>query len=318
MGTLAASPPIDMAGAANVCELGMVISQHVGRTVPHDGYLFFGLDPVTGVASFHNRSPALGRVAAGRDPRAALLGPARAAVRSAGANRRWAGTGEFLDGDFGSEMRITLTCGKLTWGGLVLLRGRDARPFSAVETARAERLAGPLGATLKRFLAVRPTRAPRPVPPGVVIVGADDAIRGTTPAGHDWLDGFGPAARSAGAFALLTHRARRTPGPVLSRVPVAHGWSVVHVQRLDAALDGEIALTFQTATATALLPVVAALHDLTARERTIVEHAMSGLPVKQIARRLDLSPYTVNDHFKAVYRKIGVAGRDELLATLSG
>ncbi|MFC6883987.1 MULTISPECIES: helix-turn-helix transcriptional regulator [Actinomadura] len=291
MGTLAASPAIDMAGAANVCELGMVMSRHVGRTVPHDGYLFFGLDPVTGVASFHDRSPGLGRRA---------------------------GTGGFPGGDFGGEMRITLTCGKLTWGGLVLLRGRDVRPFSAVEAARAERLAGPLGATLKRFLAVRPTCAPRPVAPGVVIVGADDAISATTPAGHDWLDGFGPAARSAGAFALLTHRARRAPGPVLSRVPVAHGWSVVHVQRLDASLDDEIALTFQTATASALLPVVAALHDLTARERTVVEHAMAGLPAKQIARRLDLSPYTVNDHFKAVYRKVGVAGRDELLAALSG
>ncbi|MEV6734181.1 MULTISPECIES: helix-turn-helix transcriptional regulator [unclassified Streptomyces] len=36
-----------------------------------------------------------------------------------------------------------------------------------------------------------------------------------------------------------------------------------------------------------------------------------------MARHLDLSPYTVNDHLKALFRKTGADGRDELIAALT-
>ncbi|MFE6838573.1 LuxR C-terminal-related transcriptional regulator [Streptomyces sp. NPDC057705] len=45
--------------------------------------------------------------------------------------------------------------------------------------------------------------------------------------------------------------------------------------------------------------------------------APHGASVKQIARRLDLSAYTVNDHLKAVFRRTGADGRDELGAALT-
>jgi DNA-binding CsgD family transcriptional regulator len=40
----------------------------------------------------------------------------------------------------------------------------------------------------------------------------------------------------------------------------------------------------------------------------------AGLTSRQVARRLGLSPYTVNDHLGAAYRKAGVNSRDELIA----
>ncbi|MEU8030754.1 helix-turn-helix transcriptional regulator [Streptomyces sp. NPDC049099] len=55
---------------------------------------------------------------------------------------------------------------------------------------------------------------------------------------------------------------------------------------------------------------------MTRRERGVLELALEGLPATQIARRLRLSPHTVNDHFKAIYRKTGVTCREELISGL--
>jgi DNA-binding CsgD family transcriptional regulator len=41
---------------------------------------------------------------------------------------------------------------------------------------------------------------------------------------------------------------------------------------------------------------------------------LSGDSVKEIAKKLSLSNYTVNDHLKRIYQRFGVNGRGELLA----
>lgn len=48
-----------------------------------------------------------------------------------------------------------------------------------------------------------------------------------------------------------------------------------------------------------------------------MQEVLQGLPTKRIARRLDLSPRTVDDHLKAIHRKAGVNGREELLTGLA-
>ena len=44
--------------------------------------------------------------------------------------------------------------------------------------------------------------------------------------------------------------------------------------------------------------------------------AATGLPSKQIASRLTVSKRTVDTHLDRIYRKLGVAGRDELSEAL--
>ncbi|NBH08466.1 LuxR family transcriptional regulator [Amycolatopsis sp. SID8362] len=66
-----------------------------------------------------------------------------------------------------------------------------------------------------------------------------------------------------------------------------------------------------------LLPALASWYGVTGRERAVLAHLREGIPAKQIARLLEVSVHTVNEHLKAVYRKTGGAGRDELAAVLS-
>lgn len=54
--------------------------------------------------------------------------------------------------------------------------------------------------------------------------------------------------------------------------------------------------------------------ELTERQRKILEAASKGLSSEQIAKRLGISPYAVNQHLDAVRRKLGASSRTEAVA----
>ena len=56
--------------------------------------------------------------------------------------------------------------------------------------------------------------------------------------------------------------------------------------------------------------------DMPRRQREIAELVLQGMEVDDIARKLALSPHTVRNHLKAVFRRVGVHSRAELLARI--
>jgi DNA-binding CsgD family transcriptional regulator len=54
------------------------------------------------------------------------------------------------------------------------------------------------------------------------------------------------------------------------------------------------------------------------RQRQVLENLLLGLNAKEIAREMGLSPYTVNDYIKALYRRYQVSSRGELMASIHG
>ena len=75
-----------------------------------------------------------------------------------------------------------------------------------------------------------------------------------------------------------------------------------------------IALTVGPAKSSQIAPIVVEAYGLTARERQITEGVARGLSNGELAEQLFLSPYTVRDHLKAIFCKVGVASRGELVA----
>ena len=63
-----------------------------------------------------------------------------------------------------------------------------------------------------------------------------------------------------------------------------------------------------------LAPLIADAYRLTQREREVTQLVARGLPTDAIAARMHLSSWTVQDHLKAIFEKVGVATRGELVA----
>jgi PAS domain S-box-containing protein len=60
------------------------------------------------------------------------------------------------------------------------------------------------------------------------------------------------------------------------------------------------------------------LSDLSEREREVLTHLMAGSRVATIATELFISPNTVRNHLKAIYRKVDVSSQNELIELVRG
>ena len=124
----------------------------------------------------------------------------------------------------------------------------------------------------------------------------------------------GPGGDQApGVMSFLAARARwdRAGGPATARMRALDGrWFVIDASVLDDAGSGNVAAVIQPAPSELVLDVVLRAMGLTAREREVAALLAQGRPTKSIAAMLQLSPWTVQDHVKAVYAKTGVSRAD--------
>jgi DNA-binding CsgD family transcriptional regulator len=65
-----------------------------------------------------------------------------------------------------------------------------------------------------------------------------------------------------------------------------------------------------------IVRLIAQAYDLSKREGEIVELIVRGAPTSEIASLLHISPYTVQDHLKAIFGKVGVRSRSELVGRI--
>ena len=56
------------------------------------------------------------------------------------------------------------------------------------------------------------------------------------------------------------------------------------------------------------------ISGITEREGEIIEHISEGCSNKEVARRLNISEYTVKAHLNRIFRKFNVSSRSKLIA----
>ena len=106
---------------------------------------------------------------------------------------------------------------------------------------------------------------------------------------------------------------RQPQGTPRARVRTRTGvWLLMHGSMLEGT--DQLALIIEPAKAADVAPLIVEAYGFSQRELEVTRLIASGLGTSEIAAKLFLSPHTVRDHVKAVFEKVGVSSRGELVA----
>ncbi|WP_306362972.1 helix-turn-helix transcriptional regulator [Nocardia sp. CC227C] len=234
---------------------------------------------------------------------------------------------------FDDELRAVFRIDGRPWGQLSLFRERGRAEFAAADLALVESLSTPIAQRLRSF--AQPAADQQPVPedasdaPGMLLFDSEGALVSINDEARDLLARLppGPATPTPLGIDLplpvwilsTAGRARLTGTSARIRIRSGSGrWLVCHASCLRDAngRPGMTAMVIEPATPSEVAALVLAAYELTRRELDVVEQIARGLPTAEIAEKLHLSPHTVRDHVKAIFDKVGVTSRGELVAKL--
>jgi DNA-binding CsgD family transcriptional regulator len=232
----------------------------------------------------------------------------------------------------GDELRAALTTGGTCWGFLCLHRERSSSPFTAAEAAFLGRLTPHIALGLRKALLLGSGAGSQPpTEPGLLLLTDDLATVAINPAAERWLSELAeadwpriqslPFAITA-AVARLRALERCTDAEVAPlpkvRLRTASGhWVVLHASRLAGqSAQGHIAVIFEVAQPVEIAPLIAQAYDLSRREAEILQSVVRGLSTTEMGDTFHIASYTVQDHLKAIFEKVGVGSRRELIGQI--
>lgn len=226
------------------------------------------------------------------------------------------------------ELRAVFRTGGETWGQACLSRGVGEPAFSPREAAFLDTIAEVIGAGLRTGVLLGYAYSANSAvgAPGLVVLQDDGSVDAVSDQALEWLGELPPERTQ---FPLVVYEVARRARliadtglagpPARARVRLrSQQWLVLHGSRLRPrpGKPPSTAVLIEPARRADLGPLILQACELTPRERQIVEMLMRGLPIADMAAVLWLSPYTVRDHVKAVFAKLGVRSRPELTAKL--
>lgn len=351
------------ATATTADELLEGLAAELHRSVPHDGATWFGMDPVTMLATapsrvegldagfchtywhleFHEQDTALFADLARGDGAAAMrLSLDDRPTRSI----RYR---DFMQPQgFGDELRGVFRTGGSTWGVVGLYRDAGRAAFDEDDVAVLQAISATVASALRSHVRGMSPWLGQPSAPGLVIIGRDGHVVSANAEALCWLRELWPMSAAPrevevetfDVFALrdkdlevptalyaLVARARavadgRERAPARLRLRDQRGrWLVLHASSLTGPggpAGGSVAVVIEAAKSAEIAPIVIEAYSLSARERDVVAAIARGGSTAEIAAELFLSPHTVRDYVKAVFEKVGVSSRGELVARLFG
>jgi DNA-binding CsgD family transcriptional regulator len=216
------------------------------------------------------------------------------------------------------ELRVLFLADGTCWGAAGMVRtGHD---FTDRETDFLAAVAPAIASATR--LAVR-SEARRLMPggqPAIVVVGPRGELRAITAAAQEWQERFDQIApgRFMVMMQLVAGGARTaSSGGFRARLRDARGqWAVLEASPLIGEDHDQVAVTIEPASGDHLMSLLFLAYGLTAREREICREVSAGRSTADISGRLFISVNTVQDHLKAVFAKVGVRSRGELVARL--
>jgi DNA-binding CsgD family transcriptional regulator len=216
------------------------------------------------------------------------------------------------------------------WAALSLYREPGRREFDLAELELLLELAPYLAEGTRRGLLIGEASDPEgPDAPGLLVLGADLNPESMTPGVERWLaelpDGdWEGKDRLPSAVLAVARRALRSAGGVdapgeiaLARVLSQTGrWIVLHGAALVSDRSRRAAVIIEPAHPARIVPLLMAAYGLSEREQEVTRLVLQGASTAEIAQRLFVSAYTVQDHLKSVFEKTDVRSRRELVGKM--
>jgi DNA-binding CsgD family transcriptional regulator len=318
--------------------LATAVYAAVAREIPFAFACFATCDPATGLLTWSSKTRPLG---CGDEEFVAVefSGPdinslAEIARRDPPAGALWLDTGgrldtcrryrEFLRPRFGftDELRVVFRSRTASWGALALYREGDDGPFTAADIRELGAVSELLACAIQRTLFCRTlasNAAPAPGP-AVLIIDAADQVTHLSPAARAAIGELGGWEHGSLPTSLLAVAAVARAGTASSESR-ARGRSGGWLSLRAALLDGppgraDVVVSIEPTPRTDLSRLALAARGLTAREEDVAALVLQGASTRSIAAALYLSPHTVQDHLKAIFAKLGVSSRREMIAQL--
>ncbi len=225
----------------------------------------------------------------------------------------------------GDELRAVFMDGDSAWGCVALHRHQGR--FHANEVALIADIGGYIAEGIRRAILTTALGGDDGTdPPGLILLREDDSVESLTPAASFWIGEILDSTADWGELPLIVasvaHRARqalaeRTQEVAQARVPRrAGGWLILDASLMGDDPKGRVGVIVHPASAPQISGLIAEAYGLSKREREVTRLVLNGLSTREISERLTVSPYTVQDHLKAVFDKVGVRSRRELVAQL--
>jgi DNA-binding CsgD family transcriptional regulator len=221
------------------------------------------------------------------------------------------------------QLRAALVVDGTQWGLLHVERHHP--DFSASEVTLLDTLVPHLAHAFRRWILGHPSRPAATVTravPGVIVLDRDNEIDSISPEAEHWLSewGFADLTIPPSAIAAVVGVARAHPDPnhnesiPSARVRLPTGtWLHVHATHLTRHNGKPLtAIVLERASHDQVAPLIARAHQLSPRETQIALLILRGLSTNEIATQLFISPYTVQDHLKSIFERVGVRSRREL------
>ena len=247
-------------------------------------------------------------LAAGRT----LVGVASRDSEAARSSPRWQ---QILDvRGHGHELRAALVdASGQCWGAASFMR-EAGHPFTERDVRRVRGEVQRGAAVIARSMVAGGVAAGDGLEPGSVWLDEAGAVIMASQAAQQWLDLLDAQAYPGFARALLAALAMRVThddGPIAARVRTADGrWVRARAERIVSAPG--LVVVIDAARAGYVLPLAARAYRLTGREVEVVRGVLNGLDTRSVAASLHIAEYTVQDHLKSVFDKVGVRSRREL------
>jgi len=226
------------------------------------------------------------------------------------------------------ELRLALSENSTLWGGIALLREPGAPDFTPAETRNLASLGQVLTEGLRIGIALGPISVDRaPNGPGMLIVDDDLNVLTTTPNAERWLRELtdrGPGLPDAVRSVVASVRQLHDDDVPDDRIPrarvrgISGRWLAIYASRTHETdpRSANTAVIIQEAKPSEIAPLIIDAYGLSPREARVTRLALQGLSTKDIASEISVSPYTVQDYLKAIFAKVGVRSRRELVATI--